>query len=58
MDFKLPTTGKPRNLDAGDKVNFEFFVDPEGLPQITRIYPSTNTPESKAAVTKAAGNKP
>jgi Cu(I)/Ag(I) efflux system membrane fusion protein len=58
MDFKLPATGKPRNLDAGDKVNFEFFVDPEGLPQITRIYPSTNTPESKAAVTKAAGNKP
>jgi membrane fusion protein, copper/silver efflux system len=57
MDFKLPATGKPRNLDAGDKVNFEFFVDPEGLPQITRIYPSTNTPESKAAVTKAAGNK-
>ena len=58
MDFKLPASGKPRNLDAGDKVNFEFFVDTEGLPQITRIYPGTSTPESKAAVTKPAGSKP
>jgi Cu(I)/Ag(I) efflux system membrane fusion protein len=56
MDFKLPASGKPRNLDAGDKVNFEFFVDAEGLPQITRIYPST--PEPKAAIAKPAGNKP
>jgi Cu(I)/Ag(I) efflux system membrane fusion protein len=56
MDFKLPASGKPRNLDVGDKVNFEFFVDTEGLPQITRIYPST--PESKAAVAKPAGGKP
>ena len=55
MDFKLPASGKPRNLDAGDKVNFEFFVDAEGLPQITRIYPST--PEPKTAA-KPAGSKP
>ena len=56
MDFKLPASGKPRNLAANDKVNFEFFMDPEGLPQITRIYPST--PEPKAAIAKPAGNKP
>jgi Cu(I)/Ag(I) efflux system membrane fusion protein len=56
MDFKLPASGKPRNLEAGDKVNFEFFVDAEGLPQITRIYPST--PEPKAASEKPAGRKP
>ena len=42
--------------EAGDKVNFEFFEDAEGLPQITRIYPST--PEPKAAATKSAGSKP
>lgn len=56
MDFKLPASGKPRNLEAGDKVNFEFFEDAEGLPQITRIYPST--PEPKATATKSAGSKP
>ncbi|MEY3782219.1 MAG: hypothetical protein RIS97_397, partial [Pseudomonadota bacterium] len=56
MDFKLPASGKPRNLAANDKVNFEFFIDAEGLPQITRIYPST--PEPKAAIAKPAGNKP
>jgi membrane fusion protein, copper/silver efflux system len=56
MDFKLPASGKPRNLDAGDKVNFEFFVDAEGLPQITRIYPSTSDPKAVAA--KPAGVKP
>ncbi len=55
MDFKLPTSGKPRNLDTGDRVHFEFFMDAEGLPQITRIYPST--PEPKTAV-KPAGSKP
>jgi Cu(I)/Ag(I) efflux system membrane fusion protein len=56
MDFKLPASGKPRNLAANDKVNFEFFIDAEGLPQITRIYPST--PEPKAAIAKPAWNKP
>ena len=56
MDFKLPASGKPRNLAANDKVNFEFFMDAEGLPQITRIYPSTSEP--KAAIAKPAGNKP
>ena len=56
MDFKLPASGKPRNLAANDRVNFEFFMDAEGLPQITRIYPST--PEPKAAIAKPAGNKP
>ncbi len=56
MDFKLPASGKPRNLEAGDKVNFEFFEDTDGLQQITRIYPSTSEP--KAAVAKPTGSKP
>jgi membrane fusion protein, copper/silver efflux system len=56
MDFKLPASGKPRNLEAGDKVNFEFFEDTDGLQQITRIYPSTSEP--KAALAKPTGSKP
>ena len=56
MDFKLPASGKPRNLEVGDKVTFEFFVDSEDLPQITRIYQSA--PEPKAASAKPAGSKP
>lgn len=56
MDFKLPASGTPRNLEPGDKVNFEFYMDAEGLPQITRI--SAMTPEPKTATVKPAGSKP
>jgi membrane fusion protein, copper/silver efflux system len=56
MDFKLPASGQPRNLEPGDKVNFEFYMDAEGLPQITRI--SAMAPEPKAATAKPAGSKP
>ena len=56
MDFKLPASGKPRNLEPGDKVSFEFYMDAEGLPQITRI--SAMAPEPKAATAKPAGSKP
>ena len=56
MDFKLPASGKPRNLEPGDKVNFEFYMDAEGLPQITRI--SALAPEPKTAISRPAGSKP
>jgi len=57
MDFKLPPSGAPRNVEAGDRVTFEFFVDKEGLPQLTRVTPLA--PESKAAAAAAkAGSKP
>lgn len=56
MDFKLPASGKPRNLEPGDKVNFEFYMDAEGLPQITRI--SAMAPEPKATTAQPAGSKP
>lgn len=56
MDFKLPASGQPRNLEPGDKVNFEFYMDAEGLPQITRI--SAMALEPKAATAKPAGSKP
>jgi membrane fusion protein, copper/silver efflux system len=52
MDFKLPASGKPRNLEPGDRVNFEFYMDAEGLPQITMA------PEPKTATAKPAGSKP
>ncbi|MGH6625617.1 MAG: efflux RND transporter periplasmic adaptor subunit [Burkholderiaceae bacterium] len=48
MDFKLPPTGAlPRNLQAGDRVSFEFYMDAEGLPQLTRVSPMA--PEPKTA---------
>ena len=56
MDFKLPASGKPRNLEPGDKVNFEFYMDAEGLPQITRL--SALAPEPKTATSRPAGSKP
>lgn len=56
MDFKLPASGKPRNLEPGDRVSFEFYMDAEGLPQLTRI--TTVAPDAKAAPAKVTGNKP
>lgn len=56
MDFKLPASGQPRNLATGDRVSFEFYMDAEGLPQLTRV--SAMAPEPKAATTKPAGSKP
>ncbi len=56
MDFKLPASGKPRNLEPGDKVSFEFYMDAEGLPQITRI--SAMAPEPKTATAQPGGSKP
>jgi Cu(I)/Ag(I) efflux system membrane fusion protein len=41
MDFKAPPPQElPRNLATGDNVNFEFYIDSEGLPQLTRVSPS------------------
>ena len=56
MDFKLPASGQPRNLEPGDRVGFEFYMDSEGLPQLTRIHPMA--PEPKAVTAKPSGGKP
>ena len=56
MDFKLPASVKPRNLEPGDKVNFEFYMDAEGMPQITRIH--AMAPEPKAATAQPTGSQP
>jgi Cu(I)/Ag(I) efflux system membrane fusion protein len=55
MDFKLPTGGAPRNVQNGDRVTFEFFMDKDDLPQLTRVTPMA--PEPKAAAPAATGSK-
>ena len=56
MDFKLPPGGAPRNLQAGDRVDFEFFMDAEDLPQLTTVTPMQ--PSRKAAPGRRRGSKP
>ncbi len=60
MDFKPPKAGAPRGVAAGDKVDFEFFMDAEGLPQITRMTLVPPPPVSSGAspAAKASGSRP
>ena len=38
MDFKVPLKGGlPRHLEVGDPVSFEFYMDADGMPQLTRL---------------------
>ena len=53
MDFKLPRGGVPRGLEAGDRVDFEFYMDADSLPQLTRT--TLLPPEPKAPVPAAVG---
>lgn len=53
MDFKLPRGGVPRGLEAGDRVDFEFFMDTDSLPQLTST--TLLPPEPKAHLPAAAG---
>lgn len=46
MEFKPPPPNAlPRNLQAGDRITFEFFMDTDGLPQLTRVSPMTAQPQ-------------
>ena len=49
MEFKLPQAGLPRGLTAGDKVGFEFFMDADGLPQLTAATVLAPAPAAAAA---------
>jgi Cu(I)/Ag(I) efflux system membrane fusion protein len=52
MEFKSPPAKDlPRNLEAGDRVSFEFYMDAEGLPQLTRVAPLASVPSSTPAAT-------
>ena len=57
MDFKLPKGGAPRGVEVGDRVDFEFAVNPEGVPQLTGV--TLLPPQPKAPTAPAsAGSKP
>ena len=65
MDFKLPKGGVAPGLAAGDRVDFEFFMDADGLPQlttVTRLPPPTPgaklPPQRGAPATSASAAKP
>lgn len=53
MDFKLPKGGVPRGLEAGDRVDFEFYMDAESAPQLTRT--TLLPPEPKPLPSAASG---
>jgi len=52
MEFKRPAASSvPAKLKAGDPVAIEFYIEPDGIPQLTRVTPL-------AASRNAAGAKP
>lgn len=55
MDFKLPPRGLPRGLGVGDKVNFEFFMDAQSLPQLTAVTVLAPEPQPAASAAKPGG---
>ena len=55
MDFKLPKGGAPRGLEAGDRIEFEFYMNAENMAQLTTT--TLLQPEPKPAV-PASGSKP
>ncbi|WP_183022837.1 efflux RND transporter periplasmic adaptor subunit [Variovorax sp. UMC13] len=44
MEFKLPPGGAPGSLKPGDRASFEFFIDTDDLPQLTRVTPMATAP--------------
>ena len=56
MDFKLPKGGAPRGLEAGDRIDFEFYMNAENVPQLTGT--TLLQPEPKASTAPASGAKP
>ena len=61
MDFKQPAPQDlPKNLKVGSKVSFEFYMDAEGLPQLTRVTPMAPAPTpalTPGAAPMAAGGQ-
>ena len=44
LTFKLPPGGAPGSLKPGDRASFEFFIDMDDLPQLTRVTPMATAP--------------
>ena len=58
MDFKVPLKGGlPRNLKAGDPVSFEFYMDTDGMPQLTGLSPMAPARGMEMDMSKT-GSKP
>ncbi len=56
MDFKLPKRGLPRGMEAGDRIDFEFYMDADNQAQLTHT--TLLQPEPKPAASAASGSKP
>lgn len=56
MDFKLPKGGVPRGLEAGDRIDFEFYMNAESVPQLTST--TLLQSEPKAPASAASESKP
>ena len=58
MDFKRPAPPDlPKNLAVGSQVGFEFFMEAEGLPQLTRVTPMALAAPAPGAAPMAAGEQ-
>ena len=54
MDFKLPLKGGlPRNVEVGDQVFFEFYMDADDMPQLTSLSPRAPEPKPPASSTRS-----
>ena len=49
MEFKAPSSGMPRNVAKGDKVQFEFVMSKEDGPTLTSITPVAPAPNAPGA---------
>lgn len=60
MDFKVPLKGGlPRNLEVGDRVSFAFYMDADGMPQLTSLSPMAPEPSTTPRASSGnAGGKP
>ncbi len=42
MDFKVPSSGPPAGVKAGDRIAFEFAMGADGVPQLTAVRPAAS----------------
>ena len=55
MDFKLPKGGLTHGVAVGDRVKFEFTMNPDGPPQLTSVTLLPTAPKAAAAPASAGG---
>ena len=57
MEFKLPPRGLPAGVAPRDRVTFEFYMDADGLPQLTGVTPLAPNNKADAKATGSSGPK-